>query len=1127
MLYIEECIVKMKKLAAALAVAFLLAGCGGGSEGIDAQTSIGDETDDISELSEFPLRAGAYVGNPAISSAVVGQLYSYKLGVVAVDSRNDITKLEIRNPTVGGAVPSIDASGVVQWMPNQLDLAQTTVLKLTISLRIGAATQVDMPVVVHSERIAFQTTIGADDASYSDDEGSYVISATRRNAATSMQGKLVVTEYYNSAGLARWTVTTEDSNETVTLKVLSAPTVVPPTPPGTLTTQADFPLRQIDLSAVEFKSLTLFGSMLADGVNVFSVRSAPATGYGYNHGNKSSSSVGHQVLNFYSSCSSQQACVNAAKGRAPVLLIHGFSGGDSLGTNNAMKGGGVYTWGGLPQLLIDKGHPVFEMQWHSYMRFEEAAGALAKFSFAVARYTGMKPIIVAHSFGGVVSHLALESEGIEHDGAEWVPVKYRDQISRLITLNSPLSGINHPSGMLDRSNFVPGKVSSVDGRVFQTTRGRDHSDKLIGECYSVTCLQAGALFPPESFSGNALRLQSALVAGYGDEMVYEPVGPIGQQRMQFTSGKSRTPWEGESIKRLQDNASKINIPVLRFAGFQNLHESSRNKLHGDGLISLVGQALFPAHFAADPFNTNADFDYKFISGSDNLQMYHSGKTAALENKPFSKLEAGDCFQYKVDVFPYIICARSAHTGDDQNRPYSVSGKRVMGQGPAALDFSIANYGNEDPGVRHPMLTLVEDEKWLKTEPEPFNLADACAMQPMPLVCVQSTSTYKGKAIYGTANSLSLMSDNPVKAVVTSMHLTHKTTGVMRSDFQGFYTDENGQFEIDVSAALAARVSADAKLEDYRLTLGIKVVGYEPYAAAFEDIESGTVDLGTITLKPLGDKVSFSGKVIDGQTVSTGIGVATVRMAQGRDLDANTIIQRSDVVNSSSVLTARKLTTDASGNFSVVNLRAGEYSVLVTKAGYSDQLQGRVTIAANSTLSMSLLRVATQGDSSITLRWAADGSGVARDLDSHLLRLDSAGAVNYHIYYSNTNNSVSTDSLDRDDVDFEGPETITFNTTAAFNYSYYVHRFSDGGTIPESQARVTLRYAGRTLTYLPPANGATTAEYWRVFDVVDGVVKRCQTNCYFDMAPIGLMTQSVAQLLPEQHRSALSTLPAKR
>ena len=926
-------------------LSLFLAGCGGGSPNADS-TEIA--TDDASELSEFQLRTGAYVGNPALSMAVVGKEYAATLGVAAVDQRNQITQLDISNPTAGGAVPTIDISGNIRWTPNQVDFDSTSVLKLTVSLKIGQAALLDLPTMVQKEKIVFQSSLGANDASYSDDEGNYIIEAKRRNVTVPIQGTLIVTEFYNKLGLLRWAIATEGSNETVNLEVLAASTAVAQAPVTALATQAAYPLRQLDFSATEFKDLPVNGKLLAEnGTNIVTVR-IDQNGYGYNHGNPTISAAPHKALNYFFSCSSKQSCDNAANVRAPVVLIHGFSGGDNAGFNNDMVGGGVGTWGGLPQLLIDKGHPVFEMQWHTYMRFEEAAGALAKFTFAVARYTGKKPIVIAHSFGGVVAHLALESEGIEPDGARWRPVNYQSQISRLVTLNSPLSGINHPTYGLDRSDFISNKISSVDGSIFSMTRGRDHTDRLIGECYSITCLQAGALFSPTSISGDGLKLRAALIAGYGDEIVYEsttrsPAAP----KYEFTRGKNRTPWEGESIKRLQDGASRISVPVLRFVGFQNLHQAKPNKLHGDGLISLVGQALFPGHLTNDPFNANANFGYKFVDSSVVFPLYHVGGSGSLQGKTFSKLEAGDCFKYKVDVFPYVICARSAHTGDDSSEAGGLDffTKRFQGSEPANLDFSIANYGNEDYGVRHPLLTLVEDEEWLKIVPESY---DGCSVQPRPLVCTPSTSTYKGRAIYGTTAPLALQADNPARSVATFMRLANKATGAVRNDFQGYYADDNGQFEIDVSAAITDRFGADAKINEYRLSLTIKVVGFEPYAAAFEDIGSGTINLGTITLNPLGAKVSFAGVVLDAQTAGTGIAGATVRLAQGRDLDAATIMQRSDVANSSSVLTARKTTTDSVGGFSVAGLRAGEYTVLVTKTGYADKLQGRVIVASGQT-----------------------------------------------------------------------------------------------------------------------------------------------------------------------------------
>lgn len=1098
------------RLLLAAGVLAAVSACGGG-EGASSLETPGTTV-------ERAIQLGVFVGNPWLGKAVVGKELQTTLGVVAVDKRNEITALAVQNPTVGGAVPVIDLTGHLRWTPNQADYDGTTVLKLKATPKLGEPMQFDLPVEVNKEVIAFETQLDPNDATYSDPEGKYLFSVTRRDPAIAIQGKVIITELYTKNRMSRWKLNTEGTNETTIIKMLDAPSIVPADSTSTLTTQADYPLHQINYGIEEFKPFGNWGSYIDEYTNVFTTRAAEKV-YSYNDGNDETSSTGHPVLNFFTSCNSgKETCAELAKTKSPIVLIHGFSGGDNvLSQGISMKGGGVDTWGGFPQRLISRGHPVFEMQWHTYMRFEEAAGALANFTLAVANYTGQKPIVIAHSFGGIVSHLALEGEGIEHANGQWNKVDYKNQISRLITLNSPLSGINHPSGGADRSQFNPIKTSFQDGSTFQMTRGRDHTDKLIGECYSITCLQAGALFGNTNISsaGYWLRVNSALIAGYGSEI------SASTAYYTFPRGRNKLVWEGESIKKLQDNASKISVPVLRFVGFQTLGSSDPNYLDGDGLISLMGQSLFPGHFSDDAFNIDSNFNFKFIDNSNGREIYHDGKEIIRSSytKKYKDLAPGDCFNYKIEVFPYIICARSAHTGGPDEKTF---GKRLTGVD--EFDFSIANYGNQDSGIRHPLETLVTDTNWVSISPEPF--LSNCLTVPKPLACMPSTSTYKGKAIYAPSSGFTLQADSPAKAVLLYMTLTNKTTGIFLNDFSGVMTNDNGQFEVDVASALANRFGADAKLEDYRLTLKISISGYAPYTNTFENIESGVIDLGTISLNPLGAKVTFAGKVIDGQTVSTGIAGATIRMAQGRDLDAASIIQRSDVINSSASLTARKITTDASGNFSVANIRAGEYSVLVRKDGYIEQLQGRVIVSASGQVNLSMLKVLGAGEASITLRWATAGTNVAPDLDSHLLRLDATGAVNYHIFYGNRSISGTQDSLDRDDTDYEGPETVILKTASGFNYAYYVHNFTGSGSIPLSQARVTLQYAGSASTFTPPTSGVTTGRYWRVFDIVNGIVKRCQTNCYFDAQPSGLMTQAGSSPLPALHSQALANLPAK-
>ena len=68
---------------------------------------------------------GATLMGAPNSAAIVGQPYTNKIRVVANDKRNAITNLAIVNTTLGGATPTIDASGAFAWTPNDADFVGT------------------------------------------------------------------------------------------------------------------------------------------------------------------------------------------------------------------------------------------------------------------------------------------------------------------------------------------------------------------------------------------------------------------------------------------------------------------------------------------------------------------------------------------------------------------------------------------------------------------------------------------------------------------------------------------------------------------------------------------------------------------------------------------------------------------------------------------------------------------------------------------------------------------------------------------------------------------------------------------------------------------------------------------
>ena len=75
---------------------------------------------------------------------------------------------------------------------------------------------------------------------------------------------------------------------------------------------------------------------------------------------------------------------------------------------------------------------------------------------------------------------------------------------------------------------------------------------------------------------------------------------------------------------------------------------------------------------------------------------------------------------------------------------------------------------------------------------------------------------------------------------------------------------------------------------------------------------------------------------------------------------------------------------------------------------------------------------------IVLTWGRDPS----DLDSHLVANTNTGS-DIHVYYSSPNPNPYYANLDRDDVDYEGPETITItNFEGLSNISYAVHDYTN-------------------------------------------------------------------------------------
>jgi len=175
-----------------------------------------------------------------------------------------------------------------------------------------------------------------------------------------------------------------------------------------------------------------------------------------------------------SSCSYSN-CAN----KIPVLFVHGFSAGGSLG-------GGIGTWGTFPNLIkdLDERYAVFEFQWVTGARFQDVAYDLGKSIQQIKDKTGNKVHIIAHSFGGLVTRTYLEEMAQKYKMNDQIPDKlgYGDNVASVTTVGTPHSGIfDSLSEVKDSKVFFP--------------KGQDSvfiPDRISFEgCYQISCYQAG------------------------------------------------------------------------------------------------------------------------------------------------------------------------------------------------------------------------------------------------------------------------------------------------------------------------------------------------------------------------------------------------------------------------------------------------------------------------------------------------------------------------------------------------------------------------------------------------------------------------------------------------------------
>jgi hypothetical protein len=174
---------------------------------------------------------------------------------------------------------------------------------------------------------------------------------------------------------------------------------------------------------------------------------------------------------------------------------------------------------------------------------------------------------------------------------------------------------------------------------------------------------------------------------------------------------------------------------------------------------------------------------------------------------------------------------------------------------------------------------------------------------------------------------------------------------------------------------------------------------------------------------------------------------------------------------------RTATTDAGGAYVLTGLAAGVVPVTATAAGFiTDTASVTIPPNGNATQNFGLSQTLASGQIRIILTW----SNAPRDIDAELY-LPGGGRANAVTAYTRSRGGAT---LDVDDRDGAGPETITLSQPIGGQYTYVVHQYSNDGSLASSGARVRVLRGDAEVQAFTVPSGAPNARWWTVF-TLDG------------------------------------------
>ena len=214
------------------------------------------------------------------------------------------------------------------------------------------------------------------------------------------------------------------------------------------------------------------------------------------------------------------------------------------------------------------------------------------------------------------------------------------------------------------------------------------------------------------------------------------------------------------------------------------------------------------------------------------------------------------------------------------------------------------------------------------------------------------------------------------------------------------------------------------------------------------------------------------------------------------------VDRSPVTNALVTIYGYTDTTNANGDYTILNVGTGNHNAAGSSDGFCpfgapfvipDDYEGETF-----TYNFSMSPVLVAGQTRMVLNWGE----TPHDLDSHLLTPIIGGST-YHVYYSSVGSYAEAPyaKLDTDDTDGYGPETITINQLFSGTYTYYIKNFNGASDGLKNSGAVAQIYSGEscaaTIIEVPTdADGS----YWHVCNIDGSTGDVTVVNQIQDLAP---------------------------